>query len=670
MATADHDSSLEMEVGPVPLGGGPNARKAPEVEIWLDGGVLACACPECGAPMSIRLWLLLADCWRCGTSIELTEEQERLALRLLREQEEALASGPAIAAAEPTAKESPPPAASLAQAVRPAARQPPPSGPSPGDQSAGPAKSDKAPAPAARPRRITAAEAAARARLRRAREGRPLGTLLGNLLEDMPAWLVSLVVHMVALLLLSITFGRAVDDDRRVTLSTSVGPENLESELGLSPEPLVTHEFEDGGLLAWQPVSSSAVLGDPQLDLAPKDPGLSAPVMPLLRSEPLTLVSTPPAAPGRLLQGRDPEVRAQVAYSSGGTSATEAAVARALRWLARHQNKDGSFSLHAFNRTSDCNGQCDGAARQASDHAGTALALLPYLGAGQTHLTGQYTKEVFAALRWLIDHQRDDGDLRGPGGFGRMYAHGQAAIVLCEAYALTGDEQLRGPAQLALDFIVKAQHGAGGWRYEPGEPGDTSVVGWQLMALNSGRMAHLQVPPETLQRAGAFLDSVATDRVGGTYSYLPGHGASPVMTAEALLCRQYLGWARDHEGMKVGVRLLVDQNPPDAGRQGVYYWYYATQVLHHLGGKDWDAWNEQMRRVLLETQVKKGHAAGSWDPRGDHAPAAGRLYQTALAACTLEVYYRYMPLYSPDAVPRQVVQEPMRADAELPDTER
>ncbi|HPU07567.1 MAG TPA: hypothetical protein PLO20_13585, partial [Thermogutta sp.] len=50
--------------------------------IWLDGGVLACACPDCGAPMSIRLWLKLADCWRCGASVELTEEQEAEAIRL------------------------------------------------------------------------------------------------------------------------------------------------------------------------------------------------------------------------------------------------------------------------------------------------------------------------------------------------------------------------------------------------------------------------------------------------------------------------------------------------------------------------------------------------------------------------------------------------------------
>ncbi|MEX0819094.1 MAG: hypothetical protein WD070_05865, partial [Pirellulaceae bacterium] len=55
-------------------------------QLWLNGGVLMCACPDCRAPMSIRFWLMIADCWQCGTSIELSEEQEREARRLLAEQ--------------------------------------------------------------------------------------------------------------------------------------------------------------------------------------------------------------------------------------------------------------------------------------------------------------------------------------------------------------------------------------------------------------------------------------------------------------------------------------------------------------------------------------------------------------------------------------------------------
>ena len=92
-----------------------------------------------------------------------------------------------------------------------------------------------------------------------------------------------------------------------------------------------------------------------------------------------------------------------------------------------------------------------------------------------------------------------------------MYAHGQAAIVLIEAYAMTGDEKLHEPAQRAIRFIEHAQHERGGWRYQPGQPGDTSVFGWQLMALQSARASgsNLQIDEATLKLANYYLDLVS-----------------------------------------------------------------------------------------------------------------------------------------------------------------
>ncbi len=664
MATADHDSSLQ--IGPAAPGGDAPVPRPADTAIWLDGGVLACACPKCAAPMSIRLWLLTADCWRCGTSIELSAEQERQALRLLKEQERTgatVSSPPRDPSQREPGAESPgaadTPSTTDASKAQPGgqARPKEPDGPQ-----------SPPPLPGGKPgvRRVPAAEAALRRRLRRSRDPRPIGAILLAFLQELPSWLISLVVHLVAMLLLSITFLPEPEEDPELVLSTSVGPMDLETLLG-SERDLAVHrlELDDGGLLEWKALPDVEPVGRPELELTGSKPDIGQAIRPSPRADPLVLPPLPPASAGRAYLGRDPAMRGQVAAQSGGSSETEAAVARGLRWLARHQNEDGSWSLRAFHKAGDCDGQCKGAAREESLTAATAMALLPFLGAGQTHTEGRYTDEVLKGLSWLVEHQKPSGDLRGEGNFGRMYAHGQSAIVLCEAYALTGDDQLRDPAQRALYFIVEAQHAAGGWRYHPGEAGDTSVVGWQLMALNSGRMAHLHVPDETLARAINFLDSVETDRVGGTYSYMPGRGRSHVMTAEALLCRQYLGWPRDHEGMKVGVRFLVDEHLPRAEKPDAYYWYYATQVLHHYGGKDWRTWNAKMRDVLLDTQIKKGHAVGSWAPEGGHGPRAGRLYQTALAICTLEVYYRYMPLYGADAVTREVKQAPMPESVDL-----
>jgi hypothetical protein len=92
------------------------------------------------------------------------------------------------------------------------------------------------------------------------------------------------------------------------------------------------------------------------------------------------------------------------------------------------------------------------------------------------------------------------------------------------------------------------------------------------------------------------------------------------------------------------------QSLPSRTQPNIYYWYYATQAMHNMSGPEWDAWNRAMRRVLVETQTKEGCATGSWDPellsgKGHVADAGGRLMATSLAALSLEVYYRHLPLY-------------------------
>ena len=224
-----------------------------------------------------------------------------------------------------------------------------------------------------------------------------------------------------------------------------------------------------------------------------------------------------------------------------------------------------------------------------------------------------------------------------------MYAHGQGAIVLCEAYMLTGDEKLKKPAQAAIDFIVTAQHPKGGWRYSPGQAGDTSVMGWQVMALHSARAAGLHVPDYTLRDARSYLDRAEWKR-SGQFSYTPGQGPKHTMTAEGLLCRMYLGWGREHERLNEGVNFLLKNHPPNKNLY-LYYLYYASQVFHHVGGEQWEDWNFLMRESLVKTQDPKGHAMGSWTPRESHDVDGGRLYMTSLAVCCLEVYYRHLPLF-------------------------
>jgi hypothetical protein len=90
----------------------------------------------------------------------------------------------------------------------------------------------------------------------------------------------------------------------------------------------------------------------------------------------------------------------------------------------------------------------------------------------------------------------------------------------------------------------------------------------------------------------------------------------------------------------------------------MYYYYYATQVVHFFEGDEWKDWNEGplgadgtrkggMRDWLIELQFKNAGAnQGSWAAdNGFIGRSCGRLGTTATCLLTLEVYYRHLPLY-------------------------
>ena len=240
---------------------------------------------------------------------------------------------------------------------------------------------------------------------------------------------------------------------------------------------------------------------------------------------------------------------------------------------------------------------------------------------------------------------------------GTMYSHGIAAMAICEAYAMTADPALRAPAQAAINFICYAQDPqGGGWRYGPRERGDTSVMGWQIGALKSGYFSKLTIPSLVLHRAGEFLDTVMVDQ-GAKYGYHilnegDLHTGGVAVTPMGLLCRMYLGASRDDAGIKAGVEAVSQRGP---SQEEVYFNFYAAQVLYHYTdgrGPLWHKWNETMRNTLVDTQLKEGHAMGSWTPaeNGRGAKEGGRLYTTAMCTLTLEVYYRMLPIYRTEVV--------------------
>lgn len=401
------------------------------------------------------------------------------------------------------------------------------------------------------------------------------------------------------------------------------------------------------------------------------------PPLEIARAMPSTApVMGPDAAPAPRALPDVPEVyrprleanRSERAQRVGASAASEEAVERALAWLARHQDADGRWDAatardamgNPVGKDDDftthcppgdlCHGECH---YWEADPALTGLALLAYLGAGHTHQDGQrYENTVRKGLNYLITIQKPDGDLRDRSRPIGMYCHAMATLALCEAYALTRDERLWAPARRAVQFLMRARARDGmAWRYAPGDPmGDTSILGWVVLALKSAREIGIDVPPDIIDGAQRWLKRVARGANGGLAVYQPGTKPTPTMTAEAWVCRRFLGEDVPEPATAEAVAYLLEHAPSQAPLN-LYYWYYGTLALYQRGGSDWEAWNAQVRDELVRRQLRDGHQTGSWGPADctDRYDAlGGRVYCTALATLTLEVYYRYQRL---EAVP-------------------
>lgn len=357
---------------------------------------------------------------------------------------------------------------------------------------------------------------------------------------------------------------------------------------------------------------------------------------------------------GASFPGRSGSTKSKLIREGGGNDASERAVAMGLAWLARQQKQDGGWEYEV--------GQKEHKA------AATGMALLPFLAAGETHKPGKngderkYQKTVSAGLGWLMRNCPPSGPNAGRIST-NMYEQAIATLPLCEAYGMTKDPVLRPYAQAAINFIQRAQGPNGSWGYAPGGNGDTSIVGWQIQALQAAKLSKdLVVDDRVIKKAIKFLDLAASGSRKSMYGYNDNADARPgtALTAVGLLCRYYIdAWGPSHPGMIDGVAGLVKNPPIGTGQiRNMYYYYYATQVVHFYEGEDWKNWNEGakgadnvrkggMRDWLVGTQVKKdGANHGSWDAEaGFFGSSCGRLGTTCMCLLTLEVYYRHLPLY-------------------------
>lgn len=495
--------------------------------------------------------------------------------------------------------------------------------------------------------------------------------------KHVPAWVVSGAIHVVVIALMILFLGKrdseAKQSDKVLETHAEKTDEPEEPPL-TNPDPGFDANLE-ANLPDIERVDKATVdavvtqdnIGQPNAadtdTTALAVPGLNPSDFsaPGVTGETGNLMSGDGGNKGALLAtfpGRSGSTKDRLIKEGGGTGESERAVALGLAWLARQQKQDGGWEYDV--------GQKEHRA------AATGMALLPFLAAGETHTPkkdnkeAKYAKTVQAGLNWLCGRCPPSGPNAGRIS-ANMYEQAIATLPLCEAFGMTKDEKLRPFAQAAINFIQKAQGPNGSWGYGPGGNGDTSIVGWQIQALQAAKLSKLIVDDRVIKKAISFLNLAAGGSRKSMYGYGDSAGAAPgtPLTAVGLLCRYYIdNWGPSHPGMIDGVAGLVKNPPPYKGEptppgvSNMYYFYYATQVVHFYEGEDWKNWNEGpkgadgtrkggMRDWLVKTQIRKdGATLGSWDPEaGWFGTSCGRVGTTAMCLLTLEVYYRHLPLY-------------------------
>lgn len=465
----------------------------------------------------------------------------------------------------------------------------------------------------------------------------------------MSSWGLSVLISVLVILLLAVfAVGQSMQKDSTVEV-VMMTPETV--KLDEIKEEIVQERMDSDVEISSDISVDSPVVSDTPVDVpAPKTD--AAPVTtPIMTKSPLIIKGLPGTLSGRSAGGRAGALKAY-----GGTGAGEDAVLRALRWLKKHQDEDGSW-----------------AKTDATDPVAMAgLALLCYLAHGETPSSAEFGQTVEKAMKYIVSKQNAGGS------FGGDYRHGICTYAISEGFALTKIMALKDAMDRGIDLIIKGQQPTGGYNYGygKGDRWDLSVAGWQFQAMKAAKMAgcsHADLE-KAVELGISYLKKEAFSAQHGGFGYsgtpgMPGTSASSSMTGAGALCLQLLGQPNSSE-VKAGVEYLRTGSPAPnwqpvpkdaagntghgSGKNPVYAWYYITQVKFQRGGKDWDEWNKSFLPMLVKAQEKDGHWAG-----GDHG---GKVYTTTLCCLMLEVYYRYLPTYKQV----EVVAEPKK-DGTKPD---
>lgn len=310
----------------------------------------------------------------------------------------------------------------------------------------------------------------------------------------------------------------------------------------------------------------------------------------------------------------------------------DAALVKALEFLASQQTEDGSWIVDSYGEST----------------ASTSLAVMSFLAAGHVPQEGHYGERIEKGIGWVVDHQDPNGFLVHKKSHGPFYSHGISTLMLAEVAGMVAEplkSRTRGALENAIKLILKAQsvpkddRNAGGWRYQAtSRDSDLSVTGWQLLALRAARNLGCDVAAEHIDRAVGYVKKCHTEDEG--FAYQPGGSATSTRTGTGILALEICGRHHSDEAVAAADYLLAN---PLTEREHYFYYgaYYCSVGMFKVGGRHW----EQTRNQLTELLLSKQSPDGSWLSEHGSEKSAGRVYCTSMAVLALAVEYQYLPIY-------------------------
>jgi squalene cyclase len=329
-----------------------------------------------------------------------------------------------------------------------------------------------------------------------------------------------------------------------------------------------------------------------------------------------------------------PARRAQAAM----TPELKRSISRGLDWVARSQAKLGFWDAMV------------GAASPTYRIPMTALAGVALLCEGSTTTQGKYAENIRRATEYIIRQSRDNGLIGILDDHRYTYGHGFSMLFLSQVMGEEEDSDRRkhlvDVLARAAKFSGEAQTRAGGWGYVSARDGggfdEGSTTVTQVQGLRGCRNAGIKVPKDIIDAAIKYIYSCQMADGGICYSSQSRGSSRPAITAAALAT---LFNAGEYEGDRV--KKLIDYCKRNlynlAGESTYGHWhytyYYYSQALYRLGGKDWDDYRDRIFRRLVGEQSSDG----SWGGAG--GGGVGPIYVTSMNLTMLQLENAYLPIY-------------------------